>query len=50
MEDTYESCRKIEENINFKVDSYDLNCSVDFVVMALYLQLVPFKFVALVYC
>ena len=31
MEDTYESCRKIEENINFKVDSYDLNCSVDFV-------------------
>lgn len=30
MEDTFESCRKIEENINFRVESFDLTCSVDF--------------------
>lgn len=31
VEDTFESCRKIDEKITFKVGSYDLSCSLDFV-------------------
>lgn len=32
IEDTFESCRKVNEDINFKVESHDLSCSVDFVL------------------
>ena len=31
LEDTFESCRKVDEEIEFKVDSYDLACSLDFI-------------------
>lgn len=31
IEDTFESCRKIEENINFVVEGHDFDCEVDFI-------------------